>query len=232
MSTLSLLIRYFQQPIGYFTDTSGIRRAFSDLPYAEYFTLFRLTRFDNRNLMDCRYFDESPSNPHTQSRMHVVQRDATHPHLSQINAVRPSQGDLFYLHAILQSQPALSFLDACTINGVIYETFQEAAIALGLFADQNEAQYTIQEAINTLATPRQLRQIFVHLLINDCILAPIDIWTRYQQHMAHDFTLQFGLNTDLGLNCALEELNKSLEEHGKSLSFYGLPDPLTFTAEV
>lgn len=136
------------------------------------------------------------------------------------------------MHAILQSRPALSFLDARTINGVVYETFQEAAIALGLFADQNEAQYAIQEAINTLATPQQLQQLFVHLLVNDCVLAPIDIWTTYQQHMAHDFTLQFGLNTDLGLNRALEELNKSLEEHGKSLSFYGLPDPLTFTAEV
>lgn len=131
--------------------------------------------------------------------------------------------------AILQSQSALSFLDAHTINGVIYETFQEAAITLGLFADQNEAQYAIQKAINTLATPQQLRQLFVHLLINDCILAPIDIWTSYQQHMAHNFTLQFNLNTVLGLNHALEELNKSLKEHGKSLSFYELPDPLTFT---
>ena len=122
--------------------------------------------------------------------------------------------------------------NTCTINGIVHETFQEAAIVLGLFTDQNEAQYAIQEAINTLATPCQLCQLFVHLLINDCILAPIDMWTTYWQHMAHDFTLEFGLNMDLGLNCALEELNKSLEEHGESLSFYGLPDPLTFTAEI
>ena len=200
--------------------------------YAEYFTLFRLTRFDIHKTTDHRYFDESISNSSTQPRMHVVQRDATHPHLSRINSVRPSQGELFYLRAILQSRPALSFLDARTINGVTYETFQEAAIASGLFADHNEAQYAMEEAIATLATPRQLRQLFVHLLINDCVLTPIDIWTTYQQHMAHDFTLQFGLNIDLGLNRALEDLNKSLEEHGKSLSFYGLPDPIIFTTEV
>ena len=164
--------------------------------------------------------------------MHVVQRDAMHPHLSRINSVHPSQGELFYLRAILQSRAALSFLDARTVNAVIYETFQEAAIALGLFADRNEARYAMEEAITTLATPRQLRLLFVHLLVNDCVLAPIDIWTTYQQHMAHNFTLQLGLNVELGLNRALEDLNKSLEEHGKSLSFYGLPDPITFTVEV
>ena len=50
--------------------------------------------------------------------------------------------------------------------------------------------------------------------------------------LAHDFTLQSELNLDLGLNHALEDLSKILEEHGKSLSFYGLPEPVTFTAEV
>ena len=164
--------------------------------------------------------------------MHVVQRDPMHAHLSRIDAIRPSQGELFYLCAILQSRAVLSFLDARTVNNVTYETFQDAAIALGLFADQNEAQYAIDEAIATLATPRQLRHLFVHLLVNDCVLAPIDIWSKYQQHMAHDFTLQLGFNVELGINRALEDLNKTLEEHGKSLSFYSLPDPVSFTAEV
>jgi len=165
--------------------------------------------------------------------MHIVQREITHPHLSRINPIHPSQGELFYLCAILQSQPALSFVDAQTVNGEIYETFQEAAIALRLFADRNEAQYAIHEAIHsTLATPHQLRLLFVHLLVNDCILTPVDLWTTYKEHMAHDFALQLGLNIDLALNHALEDLGKSLKEYGKSLSFYGLPEPTTFSAEV
>ena len=229
-STLSLLNRYFQRPVGFFTDISGIQRQFSDLTYAEYFTLFRLTRFDVRNASNQRYFVE---NSDALPRMHVVQRDIAHPHLSRINPVRPSQGELFYLRAILQSRPVLSFIDARTVNDEVYETFQEAAIALGLFADHNEAQYAIHEAIHTtLATPRQLRLLFVHLLVNDCILTPIDLWATYKEYMAHDFTLQLGLNIDLALNRALEELGKSLEEYGKSLSFYGLPEPTTFSAEV
>ena len=231
-STLSLLNRYFQRPTGYFTDVSGSQRAFSDLTYAEYFTLFRLTRFDIRNASNPRYYDESPPTSSVNSRMHVVQRDAMHTHLSRVNTIRPSQGELFYLRTILQSRAISSFLDARTVNGVIHETFQEAAIALGLFADQNETQYAMDEAIATLATPRQLRQLFVHLLVNDCVIAPIDIWTKYQQHMAHNFALQLGLNTDLALNRTLEDLNKSLEEHGKLLSSYGLPDPISFTTEV
>ena len=50
--------------------------------------------------------------------------------------------------------------------------------------------------------------------------------------MAHDFTLQLGLNINLALNHALGDLGKSLEEYGKSLAFYGLPEPTTFSAEV
>ena len=229
-STLSLLNRYFQHPIGAFTDASGIQRDFLNLTYGEYFTLFRLMRFNIQNISNQRYFDESAD---AIPRMHVVQRDVTHPHLSRINTVCPSQGELFYLRAILQSRPVLSFADARTVNDKIYETFQEAAVALGLFADRNEAQYAIHEAIHsTLATPHQLRLLFVHLLVNDCVLTPIDLWMTYKEYMAHDFTLQLGLNVDFALNHALEDLGKSLEEYGKSLSFYGLPEPTAFSAEV
>lgn len=200
-STVSLLDRYFRRPIGRFTDASGIHRAFSDLTYVEYFALFRLTRFDIRNANNHRYFDEHvPTFPQDAPLMHVIQRDIAHPHLARIDSVRPSQGEPFYLRAILQSRPALLFIDARTVNGNVYETFQQAAIALGLFADQNEAQYAMQEAINSLATPRQLRLLFIHLLVNDCILTPIDFWTAYREHMAHDFNLQLGINIDLALN--------------------------------
>ena len=231
-STVSLLDRYFRRPRGHFTDTSGTRQAFADLTYAEYFSLFRLTRFDIRNTNNHRYFSEHAPDSQDAPLMHVVQRDPTHPHLSRIDPVRPSQGELFYLRAILQSRAVLSFVDARTVNGHVYETFQQTAIALGLFADHNEAHYAMQEAINSLATPRQLCFLFIHLLVNDCILTPIDFWTTYKKHMAHDFNLQLGLNIDLALNRTLEDLNKSLKEHGKSLSFYGLPQPTTFSAEV
>ncbi|KIM65721.1 hypothetical protein SCLCIDRAFT_22599 [Scleroderma citrinum Foug A] len=110
-SMVSLLDRYFQRPIGNFTDTSGIHHAFSDLTYAEYFTLFCLTHFDIHHANDHQYFCEHASDSHDAPLMHVVQRDITHLHLSCIDAIRPSQGELFYLHAILQSWSALSFID-------------------------------------------------------------------------------------------------------------------------
>lgn len=39
-----------------------------------------------------------PGCPH----MHVILRSDVKPHISRIEAVRPSQGELFYLRAILQ----------------------------------------------------------------------------------------------------------------------------------
>ena len=106
-------------------------------------------------------------------------------------------------------------------------------VALELFSNHNEAQYAIHEAIHTtLATPCQLCLLFVHLLINNYILTPIDLWANYKEYMAHDFTLQLGLDINLALNHALEDLGKCLKEYGKSLAFYGLPEPTIFSAEI
>ncbi len=64
-------------------------------------------------------------------------------------------------------------MDACNINAIKYSTYQEAAPALGIFADNQEAPYCMSEAIANIKTPQQLRILFVHLLINECIPAPI-----------------------------------------------------------
>ena len=131
---------------------------------------------------------------------------------------------------MLQHIPACSFQDLCVINGIIHPTFQDAAIAAGLFADFNKAQYTIQEAIEALTIPRQLCFLFVDLLLNDCIPLPIQIWTSFHLNFCQDFMLRSG--TEVGENLTLMDIQCYLNEHGKTLNDYSLPEVHSLVAEV
>lgn len=221
-STLSLLDRYFIRPNGIFIDETGHQQNFDDITYNQYFSLFRLTKYDSTCHGSSFYERMSIAGS---PQMLVVQRDHSRLHLCRLQPVRPSEGEIFYLRTILQHCPALSFENACTIGGEIYSTFQEAAIAMGLFADNNEAELAMQEAIITLKTPRQLRLLFVHLLVNDCVTAPLTLWNTYSSTMAMDHILQCGNNTDIGTTRALHDIMKLLEEFGRTPSDYGLPLP-------
>jgi hypothetical protein len=146
--------------------------------------------------------------------------------------MRPSQGELFYLRAILQHGAFRSFSSARTVNGTEFATFQEAANTLGLFADTNEATYALLEAIENLRTSRELRVLFVPLLVNDCVPAPRALWDMVQENLAYDFILQSNNVVDLGINLALADICVLLEEYGKQLSDFGLPEATIHTREV
>ena len=207
----------------------GILRDFDDLTYSEYWTMFRTVRYDPTRASHPNYFLERGTIP-GQLTMHVILRTQLHRHVTRLHPARPSEGERFYLRRLLQHMPALSFDDLRYINGIQLPTFQEAAIAAGLFADQNEAEYTIREAIQALHTPRQLRFLFVILLTNDSVPSPVYIWSTFRTQFCLDYALQLG--SEVGENHALLEIQRNLDEHGKTLGQFGLPDVISFTAEV
>ena len=72
MSVLSLLDRYFLRPCGRFTDRQGVVRDFADLRYEEYYTLFRLTKYDATARNRDGYFEERiPGNGQVLSQFSV-----------------------------------------------------------------------------------------------------------------------------------------------------------------
>jgi hypothetical protein len=108
-STLSQLECYFLRPLGSFPDEPlAAQRSFQSLTYAEYYSLFRLVKYDDENDPKPQYFREQP-NLVGASRKHTILRSKDRSHLSRIQSVRPSQGELFYLRAILQHKLCLSF---------------------------------------------------------------------------------------------------------------------------
>ena len=212
-----------------FTNANGSQINFDDITYIEYFSTFRLAKLDTASnapsFHERKIIANSPS-------MLVIQRNELRLHLCRLQSIRPSQGEIFYLRTILQHRSALSFEDARTVSNHVYETFQEAANAMGLFANQNEAELAIQEAILTLRTPRQLHVLFVHLLVNDCIVTPLALWNTYSDAMAIDHTLRCGNNNDIGISRALHEIGTLLEEFGQTTSDYGLPEATESSTEI
>jgi hypothetical protein len=226
-NALSPLLRYFVRPQGFF-QLNGVEHSFDELTYNEYYQLFRLTPYRAQYDSKQNYFRESP---HTSSQMHVILR-TSHEHISRLHVVNPSKGELFYLRALLQHRCSRSFLELYTVDGEVCTSFQEAASRLGLFADDNEATYAMSEAVHTLRTPRQLRMLFVHLLVNDCVPLPLDVWSMFQAQLIQDFEIHRNGSVDLAVNDALIAIGSSLEEHGRTLDDFGLPQPTIFSSEV
>jgi hypothetical protein len=86
-------------------------RDFANLTYTEYYTLFRLAKYDAAQAHQANYYIEQ-SNSDNSLPMHVILHSPTHPHISHIQDVCPSEGEIFYLCALLQHRPALSHVDA------------------------------------------------------------------------------------------------------------------------
>jgi hypothetical protein len=105
-------------------------------------------------------------------------------HITQLSSARPSEGEKFYIQVLLQNQTARSFDECKTVNGNVSESFQHAAIALGLYADEREAEYALLEAVNChLYTPHQLQQLFVDILINECSNSPLKLWDIFKDNL-------------------------------------------------
>ena len=223
--TLSNLEHYFARPEGTFLDGTN-PRDFKSLSYTEYFSHFRLQKFNEANIEKPGYFLEHLTDKGA-PMMHVVQRDPLRPHLSRLQSVHVSRGELFYLRSLLLSRPGTSWEDLRTIDETVHPSFQAACIALGLFIDKDEAQICMQEAVDTLRTPQQLRILFIHLLTNSCVNTPLELWNEFRSKISEDLTLVAIGDVKQGYNEALIQIGSLLQGHGKQLSDYGLPQPLT-----
>ena len=228
--TLSNLEHYFARPEGVFLDGTD-QREFKDLCYTEYFAHFRIKKFDPAKIGKPGFFLERDTGQGAPP-MHVIQRDPLRAHLSRIQSVHISCGELFYLRILLLSRPGTSWEDLRTIDGTIHSSFQSACITLGLFTDRDEANFCMQEAINTLSTPHQLRVLFIHLLTNSCVETPLQLWTSFRSKIGEDFILAATGDIERGCNETLKQLGFFLQGHGKTLEDYGLPQPLARKDEV
>jgi hypothetical protein len=97
---LSPLDHYFLCPIGTYLQDSITLRS-QDLKFEQYFSIFRLAKFDSQKAHLPNYFLEQ-ENRYGPPQMHVILRTGRFCHYARICEVSLSGGELFYMCAVLQ----------------------------------------------------------------------------------------------------------------------------------
>ena len=158
--------------------------------------------------------------------------------IGRMYSARPFMGDRYYLRLLLTVvRGATSFDHLKTVDGRSYPTFKSACIALGLLEDDGEWGALFREGAEFI-TGRALRHLFALALQHTTITNPLAIWETFGYSMCDDVPhlLTTGrvpvpqgaeeIEGRIDLDYGLYLIQEYLKEFGKSLSEYGLPEPV------
>ncbi|KAK6020980.1 hypothetical protein OSTOST_13359, partial [Ostertagia ostertagi] len=87
---------------------------------------------------------------------------------------------------LLNRRGPKSFNDLKTVDGVVHNTFKEAAKALGLMNDDSHYENCLSEA-SEFHMPVQLRSLFSSLLCFCTVIEPAQLWNKFKRAMAEDY---------------------------------------------
>ncbi|XP_074373334.1 uncharacterized protein LOC141713698 [Apium graveolens] len=149
--------------------------------------------------------------------------------------VHHSTGEPWFLRLLLMKvRGATSFESLRTVNGVCYSTFRDACKEYDLLDDDKEWHEVLTQA-SAGGLPPQVRQLFVHIIVNCKVTDFKILWSTHWKNMVDDILLrrhQSCPNTLFTLNelqlqfYALGEIDELLRSVGKSLKkFDQLPQP-------
>ncbi|XP_070531906.1 uncharacterized protein [Ptychodera flava] len=105
--------------------------------------------------------------------------------IGRLYQANPVEGEWFYLRLLLHHVPgSISFEDIRTLpDGTICSTFKEAALKRGLLQDDEEWIECLREA-SVYASPNQIRQLFVTILLFCEPAEPLNIWNKFTREMS------------------------------------------------
>lgn len=148
--------------------------------------------------------------------------------------VHPSDIEKFAMRLLLIHKIGeKGFTDLRTINGIVHDSYQDAAVSLGLMESSYELDYLLKEACDTITDINQLRELFSVILMNCQPSKPSELWTKFKKHLYEDYYYSLSKQltniqeAELILNCenlCLYEIDCILQRSGKNLNKYaGLP---------
>ena len=151
-------------------------------------------------------------------------RRATGPIIGRLYQVQPSDPQRFALRLLLLHRRGVtSFEDLRTVDGLLCDTFRDAARAMRLLEDDSEHQRCLQEAA-IMNMPSQMRQLFSTLMV---FQTPSDIralFEEFKEAMCEDYIRYDQLNDpeitfqERHIHLCLWDINTCLRVHGKSIS--------------
>ena len=209
-SMMSMLLVYLARPR---------ETAFVNLKFIDFFQHFSATAINDNNRG--KSFDAIVNSSIPGEERQYGLKRIKKPRVCRLHLIPLRAGELFYFRALLVHKAGYSFEDFRTIDGIVHPTFQKAATELGLFQDENEVERAMEEGVESLLRPSQLRFIFANL-IADLPVGPIRAWNRFEGELTKDFA-QSGPGT--ASNRALREIGQYLRNRGVTLEQMGLPVP-------
>jgi hypothetical protein len=148
--------------------------------------------------------------------------------------VNPAQGEAYYLRMLLHIiRGATSFFEIRTVGGHEYPTFRLACQSLGLLGDDQEWSHALHDAVQW-ASPYQLRQLFVTILLFCEVADPLKLFSDHSSHMSEDITYRVSRLSSSSSTSSMEtfvtssllfELEKLLHDAGYTLAHFSLPIP-------
>ncbi|KAG5556067.1 hypothetical protein RHGRI_006626 [Rhododendron griersonianum] len=151
--------------------------------------------------------------------------------VGRIITANPTEGERYYLRLLLNHvRGPTSFLHLRTVDGHIYDTYEEAGLAFGLLKDDKGNEKCLEEAC-MYQMPKSLRQLYCTLLVHCACLNPKELFCKFEDQLTEDFRRQ-NMSKDEARQCLLGALNSMLESMGKKLEHYGLHDFMTDRMEA
>lgn len=148
--------------------------------------------------------------------------------------VPPKDTERFYLKQLLRhAKGATSFDELKKHNGVQYSSFREVVLHKGLLDDDSIWVATLDEAVRTNCSGRNLRKLFVQLLVFADVSSPRGLWNRFGLKLGDDLKRNkkgepIKLSDQRLEQKILKEIEKQLIELDKKLDdFKDLPKILS-----
>ena len=143
--------------------------------------------------------------------------------IPRIHNISPRSDQLYFLRLLLLHVPGCqSFEDLRTVNGRLWTTFKEAAIARDLVQDDTEWYNCMQQAVK-YQMPAQLRSLFVCINVCQTVKFPDVLLKEFEKFMWEDFARHS--TSDAAYHMMLNALSIGFATHEKTMTQIGLPEP-------
>ena len=152
--------------------------------------------------------------------------------IGRVFFVNPLAGEKYYLRLLLGAiTGSTSFEHLRTVDGIEYETFQAACLALGLLSDDNQWKSCFNEAV-IFSSGRHLRLLFVSILIFGSVVASVQLWNLFKSYICDDLEHRIAGRLDIPTDLesphydyGLYLISGLLGEHSRCLADFQLSEP-------
>ena len=143
--------------------------------------------------------------------------------VGRIVTANPAEGERYFLRVLLNHVPgSTSFEDLRTVDGVLCDTFREAAEKKGLIEADNTLDECLTES-EQFAMPASLRRLFATILVFCEPGGVRGLWDRHLEAMSDDYRRQHTCPKAVE-QMVLLDIRGMLESMGKDIKSFPLPD--------